>query len=205
VHPSFNTLTIQHPGKLGQEAEAKKGVAKLMLLCLQGTVDVSSASVINITFALPAPGMTIVMDSPRSVRAVALSDLLRQTFILIRDLDSNDIWSRELSMTHVSKAMASHLNLATSGVTNAHNEANAVDPSAFLPQGDLTLVEEQRSKDLHCRNELGMDVQDLHKTKISTGIARIGSITNMRDIMSLCINICAVISAITSDTAPEPI
>ena len=24
VHPSFNTLTIQHPGKLGQEAEAKK-------------------------------------------------------------------------------------------------------------------------------------------------------------------------------------
>ena len=34
VHPSFNTLTIQYPGKLGQEAEAKKGVAKLMLLCL---------------------------------------------------------------------------------------------------------------------------------------------------------------------------
>ena len=33
VHPSFNTLTIQHPGELGQEAEAKKGVAKLMLLC----------------------------------------------------------------------------------------------------------------------------------------------------------------------------
>ena len=24
VHPSFNTLTIQHPGELGQEAEAKK-------------------------------------------------------------------------------------------------------------------------------------------------------------------------------------
>ena len=39
MHPSFNTLTIQHPGELGQEAEAKKGVAKLMLLCLRGTVD----------------------------------------------------------------------------------------------------------------------------------------------------------------------
>ena len=24
LHPSFSTLTIQHPGKLGQEAEAKK-------------------------------------------------------------------------------------------------------------------------------------------------------------------------------------
>ena len=34
VNSSFNTLTIQHPGKLGQEEEAKKGVAKLMLLCL---------------------------------------------------------------------------------------------------------------------------------------------------------------------------
>jgi hypothetical protein len=109
VHPSFNTLTIQHPGKLGQEAEAKKGVAKLMLLCLQGTVDVSSDSVNNITFALPEPGMTIVMESPCLGRAVALSDLLRQMFIVIRDLDSNDIRSRELSMTHVSKAMASHL------------------------------------------------------------------------------------------------
>jgi hypothetical protein len=50
-----------------------------------------------------------------------------------------------------------------------------------------------------------MDVQDLHKTKISTGIARIGAVTNMRDITSLCINVCAIISAITSDTAPEPI
>ena len=111
-------------------------------------------------------------------------------------------------MTHVSKAMALHLllgNLATSGVTNVHNKANAVDPSAFLPQRNLSLVEEQRSKDLNCRNELGMDVQDLHKTKMSTGIAHIGSITNMRDTTSLCINNRAVILAITSDTAPEPI
>ena len=33
-HPGFDSLTIQHPGKLGQEAGAKKGVAKLILLCL---------------------------------------------------------------------------------------------------------------------------------------------------------------------------
>ena len=164
-----------------------------------------TVSVHNITFALPAAGMEIVMDNPRSGRAVALSNLLRQTFIVILDLDLNDIRSRELSMTHVSKAMASHLllgNLATSGVTNAHNEANAMDPLVFLPQRNLSLVEEQRSKDLHCRNELGMDVQDLHKTKISTGIARIGAMTNMKDIT---FNICAVLSAITSDTGPEPI
>ena len=34
VHPYPNTLTIQHPGKVGQEAEAKKGEVKLLLLCL---------------------------------------------------------------------------------------------------------------------------------------------------------------------------
>ena len=91
-------------------------------------------------------------------------------------------------MTHVSKAVALHLllgNLATNGVTNAHNEANAVDPSAFLPQRDLTLVVEQQTKDQKSRSELGMDVQDLHKTKMSTGIARIGSITSTSEQLSL--------------------
>ena len=122
-------------------------------------MDLSSANVNNITFALPVPGMKLVMDSPRSGRAVTLSDLLRQMFIVIRDLDTNDIRSRELSMTHVSKAMALQLllgNLVTSGVTNVHKEANTVDPSAFLPQRNLSLVEEQRSKDLNSCNKLEM-------------------------------------------------
>jgi hypothetical protein len=206
--PSYSTLTIQHPGEVGQEAEAMKGAAKLMLLCLRGTVDIDSSTVTNVAFAAPAPGMQLVLDSPRSGRAVALSDLFRMTFSLIRDHDGHDVRCREMSLTHISKAMASHLllgNLTTNGITYAHNEANAVDPSAFLPQRNLSLVIEQQRKDNNARSELGMDVQDSHKTKVSTGIARIGAITDMKDITSLCINICAVISAITSDTAPEPI
>ena len=55
-HPGFGILTIQHPGELGQEAEAKKGVAKLMLLCLQGDLDVRSAGITNVTFSQPAAG-----------------------------------------------------------------------------------------------------------------------------------------------------
>ena len=176
----ISTFTIQHPSELGQEAKAKKGVAKLMLLCLRGDVDVRLATVNNVTFVTPAQGMQVVMENPRSGREVALSDLLRQTFIATRDLDPNDIRSRELSMIHVSKAMASHLllgNLATNGVKNVHNEANAVDPSAFLPQQNLSLVEEQRSKDQNFRTKVRMDVLDSHKTKTATGITRIGSIT----------------------------
>ena len=111
-------------------------------------------------------------------------------------------------MIHVSKAMASHLllgNLATNGVTNINNKANAVDPSAFPPHQNLSLVEEQRSKDQNSCTKVGMDVLNLHKTKTAMGITCIRSITNMQDIKSLCINICAVISAITSDLSPEPI
>ena len=107
------------------------------------------SNVSNVTFSLRAAEMQVVMDNPCSRRAVVLSDLLRQTFMVTRDLDSNDIRSKELSMTHVSKAKALHLllgNLATNGVTNVHNEANAVHPSAFLPHRNLLLVEEQRSK-----------------------------------------------------------
>jgi len=140
------------------------------------------AGVSNIAFALPATGMQIVIEGPRPGRAVALSDLLRQTFTVVRDHDSNNIQSREILIIHVSKALASHLlleNLATNGVTNAHNAANTVDPSAFLPQRNLTLVEEQQTKDQNSRSKLGMDVQDLRKTKISTRISCIGAITNM--------------------------
>ena len=109
VHPALSTVTIQHPGELGQEAEAKKGVAKLMLLCLRGDVNVRLATVNNVTFAQPAAGMQVVMDNPPSGHAVALSDLLRQTLIVTRDLDPNDIRSQELSSTHVSKARVLHL------------------------------------------------------------------------------------------------
>ena len=80
----------------------------------------TSASISNITFALPATGMVIVMDGPRSGQAVALSDLLRQTFIVIRDLDLHDIRSREMSMTHVSKAMALHLLLGQPSHERSH-------------------------------------------------------------------------------------
>ena len=83
-----------------------------------------SATVTNVTFSQPAAGMQVVMDNPCSGRAVALSDLLRQTFIVTRDHNPNDIRSRELSMVHISKAMALHLilgNLATNGVTSVNN------------------------------------------------------------------------------------
>ena len=58
-------------------------------------MDVNSTLVTNAKFALPATGMQVVMDNPRSGRAVALSDLLKQTlFIVSRDHEPNDIRSK---------------------------------------------------------------------------------------------------------------
>ena len=81
-------------------------------------MNVRSATISTVTFTQPAAGMQVVMDNPRLGQAVALSDLLRQTFIVTRDHDPNSIRSRELSMVHVSKVMVLHLllgNLATNG------------------------------------------------------------------------------------------
>ena len=88
------------------------------------------ALITNFTFALPATGLQVVVENPCSGRAGALSNLLTQTFIVTWDHEPNNIRSKELSMVHVLKAMASHLilgNFATNGVTNAHNEANSVN------------------------------------------------------------------------------
>ena len=65
-------------------------------------MDVRLATITNVSFAQPAAGMQVVMDNPCSGRAVALSNLLRQTFIVTRDHNPNDIRYRELSMIHVS-------------------------------------------------------------------------------------------------------
>lgn len=126
--PDLGTFNIQHPVELG--------FAKIMLLRLCRIVEVKPALISNVTFTQPEAGMQVVMDNPRLGQAVALSSLLRQTFIITKDHNPNNVRSREISMIHVLKLMTSHLllgNLATNGVTNIYNEANLVNPSVFLP------------------------------------------------------------------------
>jgi hypothetical protein len=136
-------------------------------------MDVKTALLTSVSFAQPATGMQVVLENPRLGRAVALSDLLRQAFILTRDHIPNDIWSREISMVHVSKLMESHLllgNFATNGDTNNNNKANAVNPSAFLPHRNLSSIESEHQKDQNSRNKTGMDVIYSQKTKTSIAI-----------------------------------
>jgi hypothetical protein len=90
-------------------------------------------------------------------------------------------------------------------VTSLNNEANAVDPSLFLPQKNKCMLEREQSTDQHARSENSMDVLDTHKSKVSVAISRIGTMTNMADFSSLCINNDTVAGAMISADGPQPL
>jgi hypothetical protein len=79
-------------------------------------------------------------------------------------------------------------NYAIHEADSLNNEAQAVDPSTFLPQRNPTLVNREANKDLQARSKNAMEVLDNHKTKTSTSIARIGTMQDMADFTSLCVN-----------------
>jgi hypothetical protein len=81
------TLTFQLPGKLEKESEAKKGITKLMLLHICGTIDYKTLLVTDIMLATPSPGMDVVLSQPHAARSISLSDLVRQTLELTTESD----------------------------------------------------------------------------------------------------------------------
>jgi len=97
-----NNHYSEHPGKAGQESVSEKGIAKVMLLCLCGDADFETGVVTNAAFAQPAAaaGMQLILNCPRVVRALVLSDLMHQNFMLAKDHDPTHIMSWELPMTN---------------------------------------------------------------------------------------------------------
>jgi hypothetical protein len=201
------TLTLQLPADIEKEVEAKKGTTKLMLLHICGKFNEHSWSVDDISQAMPSAGMQVVMTNPRAARAQAFSDLLRQTINVTKNHDTLNIRSRFISISHVSKALAGHMlqgNFALEGATSLANEANSVDPSAFLPQRNQCLITQEKNKDLTSKTESSHDVLDSHKTKTSTAISRIGTMVDMSDFTALCINMDTIITAIVANDGPHP-
>jgi hypothetical protein len=108
----------------------------------------------------------------------------------------------------ISKATALHLlqgNLATDGVTLLNNEANLIDLSLFLPQQNASMIDRERSNDLTAHSENNMDIADAHKSKANVTITRIGTMVDMTDFSSLCINCDTIISVIVNSLGPQPL
>jgi hypothetical protein len=59
---TLNTLTLQLPSNIEKEAEAKKGITKLLLFHICGKFSNDSTSFGNLSYPKPAQGMKVVLD-----------------------------------------------------------------------------------------------------------------------------------------------
>ena len=205
---ALSTITLTLPKDAEKEAEAKKGIHKLLLFHICGEIAHDNTIQGQLSYAKPSIGMEAVLETTRAARATGLADLIRNTCTVTKEMDCMNIKSRLCNLSYVNKAACMHIlqgNFATEGVTSLNNEANAIDPSLFLPQRNACMLDKERTKDQLTRSENNMDIADTHKSKINVAINRIGTMMNMTDFSSLCINCDTIVAAIISADGPQPL
>jgi hypothetical protein len=67
------------------------------------------------------------------------------------------------------------------------------------------MINRECSNDLTACSENNMDIVDAHKSKTNVAITRIGTMVDMTNFSSLCINYDTIISAIVDSTGPQPL
>jgi hypothetical protein len=67
------------------------------------------------------------------------------------------------------------------------------------------MIDKEHSNNLTACSENSMDIADAHKSKTNVAITRIGTMVNMTNFSSLCINCDTIISAIVNSTGPQPL
>jgi hypothetical protein len=152
--------------------------------------------------------MRIILNSAQPACATGFSNLIRNTCATAKELDLMNIRSRLISIMFINKATALHLlqgNLAIEGVTLLNNRANSIDLSLFLPQQNTSMINRECSSDLTACSKNNMDIADAHKSKANIAITRIGTMVNMTDFSSLCINCDTIISTIVDSSGPQPL
>jgi hypothetical protein len=208
VPVTASALTLQLSADTEKEVVAKTGIHNLRLLHICGKINQASTTFSNLSYPTFSMGMEVVLGQPRTSQPSSLSDLLRQTLATAREQDLFSIRSTAISLFHVPKALTGHLltgNYAIHESDSLNNEAQAVDPSIFLPQRNPTLVNREANKDLHARSKNAMDILDNHKTKTSTSIPRIDTMQDMADFTSLYINSDTISMTMFSPEGPQPL
>jgi hypothetical protein len=67
------------------------------------------------------------------------------------------------------------------------------------------MINRERSNDLTTCSESNMNIANTHKSKTNVVITRIGTMVDMTDFSSLCINCDTIISAIVNSSGPQPL
>jgi hypothetical protein len=128
--------------------------------------------------------MQVVLNQPCAARASQFADLVEMTLELAKHQDFTSIRLTQILIWVMSKILAFHMlqgNFATEKVTSLKLEANSVELSAFLPQRNTFLVEQELSSEVKATSENVMDFADSHKIKGKTAIACIGTMQSMVD------------------------
>ncbi len=72
-------VTLQLPGKIHKESDAKKSIIKLMLLHICDNIDINSTLITNVTLATPSKGMQVVLNQIRAAQVGQFADLVQMT------------------------------------------------------------------------------------------------------------------------------
>ncbi len=105
----LNTLTHQLPGNIEKEAEATKGITKLLLLHICSIASRNYDSFGNLASVRPAQGSNVILALPRSACSTPFSDLIRDTCRLAREHDFMSLSSRLVSLVFFNKSAATHI------------------------------------------------------------------------------------------------
>jgi hypothetical protein len=118
-----------------------------MLLHICGDINIEATLVSNIIPATPSKGMQVILNQPCAAEASQFADLVQMTLELAKQQDFTSIQLTQILIRVISKTFASHMfqgNFATKKVTRSLEiEANSVELSAFLPQRNKVLVEQE--------------------------------------------------------------
>jgi hypothetical protein len=118
-----------------------------------------------------------------------LADLIGNTCAVTKEMDCMNIKSRLCNLSYVNKAACMHIlqgNRDRRSPRPVNNEANAIDPSLFLPQRNACMLDKERTQDQLTRSENSMDISDTHRSKVNAATSRMVGMTGFS---SLCIQL----------------
>jgi hypothetical protein len=140
-------LTLQLPSDVEKEAEAKKGVTKLLLFHICGKLNDDSTSFGNLSYPEPSQGMKIVLDSARPTHTTGFSDLIRNTCATAKELDLMNIRSHLILIVFINKATALHLTTRESSIGRGYlaQQQSQLDRSLPLPTPTKCIYDQQRA------------------------------------------------------------
>lgn len=189
---NMSTLTHQLPGNTKKVAEANKGDTKLFLLCSCGTIDENFTTVGDIDLVKPSKGMDIILSTAHAAWPVAFFDLVRETCTTAKEYDCLNLRSKLVLIAYTPKLFASHIlakNLSVKAAVSLNNEANSINPFLIPSTEELMRDWEKVLERFDCENQnSSMDVADCYKSRSNISTTRIGTMLNMTDFTSLCIN-----------------